>query len=254
MKRMLIVFAACWLLLTGAGAEEASLRILPEATLHDGRVMIRWEDAAGAAPYTLTYMYAEDTLDPQAVFFEQDIQTTACALDYMIPGCPYEICVTDSLGQSDRIVLTVPDPGAFEDGKLHAGLLHAQTNLRSRPAGAKESIRAEKTLAAADILQRMDTRQFGFQFCLRFPALIRPRCYHTTLALHAPDGFAFVYSLGSVEYNSYDSDPFTLCWPFIGAEFFEELQRVTGTIPPGVYTVDSYWNGMYAAGTAFTLR
>ena len=257
MKKLVLLLAFLTSCLAWAAAEETGgIRISNDFIAYHGKVTIYWQDDAYAEPYTVTYQYASETLDPQSVYIEEDIYGAACTLNFMAPGCDYKITVTNSQGDSGSAVISLPQPLPFEDGKLTANRIKLGLLACIRPAGSESArdIRHNIRLESKEMNETMDETEYGMRVTLAYPELAREREYETMFVFQAPGGFTCVYNLGIVPYMTYKTPQIQIQWPFIGKEFFEQLLDATGAVPPGVYTVTCYLDGMLAASADFQVR
>lgn len=258
MKKLFAVLAALSLLgLAPAWAEPSpALSLRTDYTLSKGRVTIYWLDERHGAPYTLTFKCVEDTLDSQAEFIQTGIMERNYTLDYLAPGCSYSITLEDQYGHSDTMLLEMPEAEPFQDGLLTARHISSGAALRSRPVfwQTAQDIHSETHLSAAEIVANIGVKEYGIRYFLGYPELKQMRYYQTKLVFRAPGGFLCVYSLGQVPYASGGAPSIKVNWDFIGNEFFEYLYEQTGSINPGVYTVDCYWDGMAVTSATFELQ
>lgn len=256
MKRILALLMIVLLSAGVAAAEESPLTLRTDYTLAQGRVTLYWLDSGHGAPYTITYTLVADTLDPQAEYCRMNIQERSCTLEHLLPGGAYRIVLTDQAGNSDEMLLELPEPEPFQDGKLTARHISSGAALRSRPIywQTDQDIRSETRLQASAIVENMGMTEYGVRYFLGYPELKEPRSYHTLLAFRAPGGFVCTYYLGQIVYVSGHAPSIKMFWSFLGTEFFEYLYEWTGSIPAGTYTVDCYWNGMAVTQTSFELQ
>ena len=257
MKKLVFLLLCAAVCFHFALAEEAAvLRVSEEFIAYHGRVTLYWQDDASAAPYALTYQCVSDAPDAQSVYIETDIQTTACTLDYMAPGCDYAVTVTNALGDAGTAIISLPQPLPFEDGKLSADDLRFALLACSRPAGSESSreIRHSVRLVSSEMIAAAGETEYGVRITLAYPQLAREREYDTIFVFQAPGGYICTYNLGTVNYPTFHTPEIHYQWPFIGSEFFDRLLETTGVIPAGVYTVTCYLDGMLAASAEFEVR
>ena len=257
MKKLIISLICTVFFLVCAAAEETgAIRISDDFISYHGKVTIYWQDDADAAPYTVTYRYVTETLDPQSIFVEEDIGTMSCTLNFLAPGGDYLITVTNRLGSSGTAILSLPAPLPFEDGKLTADCISMGLLACSRPAGSESTrdIRRGIRLESEEMAETMEETKYGMRITLAYPELVREREYETMFVFQAPGGYQCVYNLGIVPYLTYKTPQMQIQWPFIGNEFFEEMAHAVGAVPPGVYTVICYLDGMLAASADFQVR
>lgn len=251
MKKALWILAMIGALTAGKAAAE--IHIKPDVTCDKGLVTVYWEDGDAAPPYTVSYQCAEDTLDRQCLFIQEDVAGASCGLRYLAPGTAYRITVENAAGDQDETEIRVPEAAVFADGKLEARHLrvHAEPRKKRR---SEERIREIKRFEAEEMVSALADTGFGVAFSLSYPALSHGRKYETQVALQAPGGFLCVYSLGEVAYESPGNTGVQLQWSYLGEEFFDYLYAVCGAIPAGKYTLTCYLDGMYAAETSFRVE
>lgn len=252
MKRILFALCVCLLLCAGVRAEAVDgLRFSEGFIAEKGLVTVYWSDDANAAPYTLYYQCAEDTLDDQAVFVEDGIEQTQCTLRFLAPGCEYMLWVENSQGDSAETLIRLPEPGTFEDGKLSAQHIHLRALPCCQPVG--ENSKKSLLLKSADMTEHIKDTFYGVRLELSMPELARDRIYETQFVFRAPGGYTRVYSMGDVTYGRYAVSTLCMYWPLVGSEFFSDLYDQMKTIPVGQYAVTCYLDGMTAAYAAFSV-
>ena len=256
MKKRLAAFAAMLALCACAAAEpDQGIRFSEGFLSYQGSVTVYWEDDADAGPYTLTYQCAEDTLDPQAVFIEEEIPGVSCTLEYLAPGCSYTLWVENGRGDCAETLISLPEPQPFADGKLTAKPI----GLRALPGCAPADWQSEKEVSrdvrldSGEMGETIADTAYGVHIGISYPELAHDRTLKTMLVFRAPGGYTRVYDLGRVAFSRHKVSSTYLYWPLVGSEFFDDLYRLLGAIPSGRYTVTCYLDGMTAAETGFNV-
>ena len=206
MKKACTIILWIALLWGCAAAEEAvnGIRISTDIVSSRGLVTVYWQDSAEAAPYTVLYRYATETLDPQTEYMEENIENQTSTLRFLAPGADYIITVINSLGDSGEALISLPAPPPFADGKLTADRLGLALLPCRRPADSSSDrdISHSVRFEAEEISRTLDDTDCGLRVTLSYPELALDREYQTILVFRAPGGFACVYNLGNVVYRT----------------------------------------------------
>ena len=234
-------------------------------TADSGRFTITWEDSANAAPYTLTFEYVDESSSATQCSFwagddEQGSTTSSKSytLRYLIPGKTYKFTVKDCNGVKTSRTLTLPSPSSFVDGKLKASSIKVSTKYRYMESSADPSDAKDLSKFSADKMMSNMTNagyHYGVYYRISLPQLATSREFFTTIAFHAPNGFASAEVAMDVSYSSFNNASGSYCyWNCVGTRFFDLLYEKNGTIPTGTYTVELYWDGMLVKSTTFTVN
>ena len=216
----------------------------------DGYLTVKWEDSAGASPYTVSYRYL-DSSSAQWNFVLDSTYSKNYVLGDCSPGHTFLITVTDKNNVKATKQVTTPDPLNFEDGKLAYTAIKVSIEPRAR--GLDDDATAAKKISgfkASELISQMGKKYYGFRYTVSYPQLAKPRTYHTQITIEAPSGYFEILDMGETEYSRFDGKA-QLWWYHIGTSYFDNMYKLTNEVPTGKYTVQLYWDGMWVNTTTF---
>lgn len=177
----------------------------------------------------------------------------------MIPGKTYKVIVADE----NRIILdskiyVMPEPVTFEDGKLKNTSAKISVEPRKMRTGGekRKDTKKLKALKADEINAGTQdgSTDFGIRYTMKMPKLAKARTFFVTLAFESPDGFMMTEIAQEVTYDRVKDGTETIWFYLTGERFFKYLYRNMGSVAPGDYRVDLFWDGMWVNTATFKVK
>lgn len=228
-----------------------SLSISTTVKANKGQYTIGW--TGGTAPYRITWKPADGKGE---IYSDSGISSKSYTTAWMIPGCHYNVTITDAKNNYVTKALTVPMASSFRDGTLTAAKIGIQLSPRYDADGLDGSGGAVyvQHLYAGDMVTGIKKgAAYGLYYRIDLPSFSGERTWMQTIVFRAPNGYRYIW------YADYDNYTFPGTeswwkWDCMGRDFFQEVYNTYNSIPTGKYYIDMYWNGMLVKSTAFQVK
>lgn len=238
---------------TATPAPARTFELSSKISTNLGRVTVTWVDSDSNAPYKVLAQYQGDPNVRQPNYIEgEDLYTTSFTLEDLLPGRTYTVEVRDCYGISTKRTYTLPEAATFEDGKLKAKSIKVSIEPRRKESN-QEFKEAKKIngLVANDIINNMDSYDYGFRYQVKNPNLAYSRYFFTQVAVIAPNGFTEVELYSDYDFGRDYSGRY---WYLLGDTAFDMIYKMNSAIPSGQWTVELYWDGMLVNQSTFNVK
>ena len=251
-----------WLYLDGGLATQAAFTVEEEelncgieftqvTPNGDGTVDVAWTDSLNRGPYEVNYVQKlSDSFVADLEYAdgvgewtdESNVSGFTCTMDCLIPGVDYWIIVRDNTGWGTYEAYTAPDAQSFSEFTC---TLSFQPETRSG-----ETVRDVTGFSAAKLTQASE--EYGGLLKISHPRLARDREYMMQLAITTPTGAIITENVTDIRLYSGGSK--SIYWDFYDLDwYFGRVLANMNRIPTGTYTIDVYFDGLYACSTTFTV-
>ncbi len=212
----------------------------------DGTVTMTWTDN-GKGPFDIEYllcvsgnMDADKELGYAYWAEEYDVSGTSYTIGYLIPGQDYWLIVKDSERNEASYYIQM---SAAKKSDM-------DMRITLTPRRNDSGTYTDLDRFDPDALNRDYTESYGMYFYLKYNKLSADCKKNALFVLTMPTGDPLVIKGGVDSINLFANgvtmwDCFNLDWPFSRAKNWY------GEVPEGIYTVDVYIDGAYAATSSF---
>ena len=239
-KWIVLILGVLCILLRSVGLAD-SFEITGIEYQGDGSTVITWSPYSGGGPY---YVLVQHQPDGMVQIVDMLKKGEKCTTASLVPGETYlvTICAQSKYYTDDREI-TIPG-SEYTD-------LSIQASFEPRRRDSKK-LRTVKSFSADDILESLETIEFGGYLRLRHPQLKQNRTYPWTLAIRLPDQDLYVCyykenDLLKGEKNKTQSVYYDL------SEDFYYINLWKGFLPVGEYQLELYFGGQHVCNAPFEM-
>ncbi len=216
--------------------------------LSDGKVYLTWNDPAGNAPYSTSYMRMKhntfnDELDGVYFYWNngEGLPDAADVLDSLVPGVPYWLVVEDAAGSRYEYAYR-PAPAPWWQ---HFGT-EMSIAVKSVSRGTETDLQG---ISASEYAWYEATTDYNLSLRLELSRVGDVKPERGLLAIEDPRGEAI--AVGTIGTDFSAGNP-SYSWTFDLDWYLETISKKYGELPQGVYTITLYYDSS-AAGQS-TLR